>query len=100
MTVVQAAAGYPGQPRGGDVISGIDEAEATGAHVLQAGTALNDDEQLVTAGGRVLSVTASGADLSSARENAYRALAEVGFDGAQHRTDIARRAADDAKAAC
>jgi phosphoribosylamine--glycine ligase len=93
VTVVMAAAGYPGPPRGGDVISGVEDAEATGAWVLQAGTALNSEGDLVTAGGRVLSVTALGGDLAAARGNAYRALGLITWDGAQHRSDIAEKAA-------
>jgi len=93
VTVVLAAAGYPGTPRGGDAISGIDDAEATGAWVLQAGTSRDAEGRLVTSGGRVLSVTAVGENLAAARESAYRGLAEVGFAGARHRTDIAEKAA-------
>jgi phosphoribosylamine---glycine ligase len=93
VTVVMAADGYPGKPRGGDVISGIEDAEATGAHVLQAGTGLNTDGELVTAGGRVLSVTALGGSIGEARDAAYRGAAEIHFDGSQCRTDIAEKAA-------
>jgi phosphoribosylamine--glycine ligase len=88
VTVVLAAAGYPGTPRGGDVITGAD---APG--VLHAGTKRRDDGELVTAGGRVLSVTATGADLATAREGAYALAGQVSFDGAQFRTDIAAKAA-------
>ncbi|HEV7826382.1 MAG TPA: phosphoribosylamine--glycine ligase [Mycobacteriales bacterium] len=87
VTVVMASAGYPGTPRHGDVITGAD-----GPDVLHAGTARRTDGALVTAGGRVLSVTAVGPDLAAAREAAYRRLKDVSFDGAQYRTDIAAAA--------
>ncbi|NUT33010.1 MAG: phosphoribosylamine--glycine ligase [Hamadaea sp.] len=87
VTVVVAAAGYPGQVRGGDVITG---AEAPG--ILHAGTGVRDGE-LITAGGRVLSCTAVGADLTEARERAYNLVAQVKLDGSQFRTDIALAAA-------
>jgi phosphoribosylamine--glycine ligase len=61
--------------------------------VLHAGTARDDDGTLVTAGGRVLAVTATGPDLAAARDAAYRGVAGVSFAGAQHRTDIAAAAA-------
>jgi phosphoribosylamine--glycine ligase len=89
MTVVLAASGYPESPRKGDVISGIDEAEAVpGVVVDQAGTATRNGE-LVTAGGRVLGVTALGKDLGEARERAYAAAAKIEFAGRVLRTDIA-----------
>jgi phosphoribosylamine--glycine ligase len=93
VTVVLAAAGYPGTPRGGDVITG---AEAGAAGVLHAGTSRRDDGALVTAGGRVLSLTATGVDLMAAREAVYGLVERVTFDGAQHRTDIAAKAAEGA----
>ncbi len=93
VTVVLAAAGYPASPRTGDVIDGLDDAGAVeGVRVLHAGTALRDG-QVVTAGGRVLSVTGRGDDLAQARERAYRAAALIRFDGAQYRSDIAAKAA-------
>jgi phosphoribosylamine--glycine ligase len=88
VTVVLAAAGYPGTPRGGDVITGAD---ADG--VLHAGTKRRDDGELVTAGGRVLSVTATGSDVGAAREAAYALAEQITFDGAQYRRDIAAKAA-------
>jgi phosphoribosylamine--glycine ligase len=87
VTVVLAAAGYPGTPRTGDVITG---AEQPG--VLHAATTRRADGELVTSGGRVLSVTATGEDLASARAAAYVTAAEISFDGAQFRTDIAAMA--------
>ena len=88
VTVVVAAENYPGTPRTGDVIEG---AERPG--VIHAGTARHADGALVSAGGRVLSVTATGADLAAAREAAYALVDGITLDGAQHRTDIARKAA-------
>jgi phosphoribosylamine---glycine ligase len=93
VTVVVAADGYPERPRKGDPITGLDVAEAMdGVVVIHAGTA-HVDGQLVTAGGRVLAVTATGADLSQARERAYAGVAVIDIDGAQIRTDIAADAA-------
>jgi phosphoribosylamine---glycine ligase len=90
VTVVVAADGYPERPREGDPIGGIDVAEAMeGVEVLQAGTAYDGAGDLVTAGGRVLAVTATGADLIQARERAYAGVAVIDIDGAQIRTDIA-----------
>jgi phosphoribosylamine--glycine ligase len=85
--VVLAAAGYPDNPRPGDPISGIAAAEATGALVFQAGTARRDG-QLVTSGGRVLSVVGSGADLPQAAACAYAAVDLIEFAGMQVRRDI------------
>ncbi len=89
MTVVLAAAGYPESPRKGDAITGIEDAEAVpGVVVDQAGTALKDGG-LVTSGGRVLGVTALGADLGEARERAYAAADKIEFAGKVLRRDIA-----------
>ncbi|WP_163544046.1 phosphoribosylamine--glycine ligase [Occultella kanbiaonis] len=89
VTVVIAAHGYPGQVRSGDPITGIDAAEALDdVHVLHAGTAVADGG-LVTAGGRVLSVVGTGADLPAARAAAYAGVERIGIDGGQHRSDIA-----------
>ena len=88
--VVISAAGYPSTPTTGDVISGIEQAEADpDVHVLHAGTARNDDNELVTAGGRVLSVVALGEDVAAARAKASAAVSKIKFDGAYHRSDIA-----------
>lgn len=87
VTVVLAAAGYPGPPRIGDRLAGID-----GAGVLHAGTARDADGNVVSAGGRVLAVTATGADLAAARAAAYRGICAVTLDGGQYRTDIAAAA--------
>ena len=85
-----AAEGYPAAPVGGDVIEGLDEAGAVpGAWVLHAGTSLDADGRVVTAGGRVLSVVGTGADLAAAREAAYAAVERIRIRGAHHRSDIA-----------
>ncbi|WP_327235798.1 phosphoribosylamine--glycine ligase [Streptomyces sp. NBC_01317] len=97
VTVVVASHNYPDTPRTGDPIGGLDEIaaqDAPEAYVLHAGTRLDDSGTVVTAGGRVLSVTATGKDLTQARERAYEALGRIRLDGAQHRTDIARAAAE------
>jgi phosphoribosylamine--glycine ligase len=95
VTVVVASHNYPGTPRTGDPITGLDEVaaqDAPHAYVLHAGTK-RDGDAIVSAGGRVLSVTASGAHLAEARERAYAALGRIRLDGSQHRTDIAAKAA-------
>ncbi|MEV6793923.1 phosphoribosylamine--glycine ligase [Streptomyces sp. NPDC051320] len=95
VTVVIASHNYPETPRTGDPIEGLDEVaahDAPQAYVLHAGTR-RDGDAIVSAGGRVLSVTATGAGLVEARERAYTALARVRLDGSQHRTDIAAKAA-------
>ncbi|WP_190210931.1 phosphoribosylamine--glycine ligase [Kitasatospora indigofera] len=95
VTVVIASEGYPADPRTGDPIEGLAEAEAADgtAYVLHAGTRLDGTGQVLSAGGRVLSVTATGADLAEARGRAYDALASIRLKGGQHRTDIAAKAA-------
>ncbi|MGI5436343.1 phosphoribosylamine--glycine ligase [Streptomyces shenzhenensis] len=95
VTVVVASHNYPGSPRTGDPITGLDAVaaeDAPHAYVLHAGTR-RDGAAIVSAGGRVLSVTATGEDLVQARERAYTAVARIGLDGSQHRTDIAAKAA-------
>jgi phosphoribosylamine--glycine ligase len=87
--VVLASRGYPESSSSGDVITGVEAAEALeDVHVIQAGTALRDGS-LVTAGGRVLAVVGVGEDVAAARAAAYDGVACISFDGAQHRTDIA-----------
>ena len=88
VSVVMASAGYPASARKGDVITGSGTATREGVDVIQAGTALRDGA-LVTAGGRVLAVTAAGRDVADARAKAYEAVASISFAGAQWRTDIA-----------
>lgn len=90
ITVVLAASNYPGKPRAGDPITG-----AEGPEYLHAGTAIRDG-QLVSAGGRVLSVVGVADDLVGARENAYAAMERVHLAGGHFRTDIGRAAADGA----
>jgi phosphoribosylamine--glycine ligase len=96
--VVLASRGYPASSSSGDVITGVDAAEALDdVHVIQAGTA-RDGDDLVTAGGRVLAVVATGTDVAAARASAYAGVERIAFDGAQHRTDIAARVSEDADA--
>ena len=92
VTVVIAGGEYPDRNETGTPIDGIDAAEATGALVFQAGTALRGD-RLVTNGGRILNVTATGPTVGAARERAYAAAERVSFAGARYRSDIAQEAA-------
>ncbi|MFD9087755.1 phosphoribosylamine--glycine ligase [Streptomyces prasinus] len=96
VTVVVASHNYPGTPRTGDPVTGLDEVAAQDsphAYVLHAGTRREGDAT-VSAGGRVLSVPATGEDLAEARDRAYRAVARIRLDGSQYRTDIAAEAAE------
>ncbi len=89
VAVVLASKGYPESSSSGDVMTGLDAAEALdGVHVIHAGTALAGDD-LVTAGGRVLAVIGTGTDIATARDTAYQGVDCIAFPGAQHRTDIA-----------
>jgi phosphoribosylamine---glycine ligase len=88
VTVVIAAGGYPGKSDVGTPISGLDAASSKGAIVFHAGTALKHDE-VVTNGGRILNVTATGDNVAEARERAYAACAAISFPGARYRIDIA-----------
>jgi len=90
--VVIAADGYPGKVKTGDVVSGLDADFGVDAKVFQAGTKLDHDGNVVTAGGRVLCVCALGDDLPQARDRAYAAVEHIHFDGAFHRRDIGHRA--------
>ena len=90
LTVVMAAAGYPGTPKAGGSIDAIDAAEATGAVVFQAGTRM-DGEHLVASGGRVLAVTASAATVGEAQAAAYRAVDAIRFPDGFCRRDIGWR---------
>ena len=90
VSVVLASAGYPESSSSGDVIHGLDRLPA-GVEVTHAGTARRDGV-FVTVGGRVLSVTALGADAAAARDAAYAAAGMIEFDGRQMRRDIALRA--------
>jgi len=88
--VVMAAHGYPGAPRGGDRITGLPP-NTSDSMVFHAGTALQDGHA-VTAGGRVLCVTALGDSVKVAQQRAYQLVQEIHFDGAQYRHDIGHRA--------
>jgi len=88
--VVLAAANYPGAPRLGDPIAGL-PAPAPDLVAFHAGTKRGADGRLVTAGGRVLGVTAYGADLGAARARAYGAIKRIAFDGQHYRRDIGMR---------
>ena len=85
--IVLASGGYPGKYEGGKVITGMDAAEETGATVYHAGTKAVDGE-IVTAGGRVLGVTALGENLRAAVDSAYAAAKKIHFDGVHMRSDI------------
>lgn len=89
VTVVLAAENYPGRPRVGDVVAG---SEVDG--VLHAGTARRDDGEVVSSGGRVLSVVGTGADLAAARSQAYELMRSIRLPGSHFRSDIALLAAE------
>ena len=90
--VVMAAENYPGTPRKGDAIAGLESASAMpDVHVVHAGTAVAGEE-IVTAGGRVLAVVALGDTLAQARDAAYEGVHAITWEGAQYRTDIALKA--------
>jgi phosphoribosylamine--glycine ligase len=89
--VVIASRGYPESSESGQPITGIQEAESRGVRVFHAGTSLRDN-QLVTAGGRVLTVVAAGADFSDAIARAYGGVERIHFDGMQYRRDIGKKA--------
>jgi phosphoribosylamine--glycine ligase len=91
--VVMASKGYPGEYAKGALIHGLDRARAMkDVAVFHAGTAKSPNGQIVTNGGRVLGVTARGATIAGAIELAYRAVSQIGFDGAYYRKDIGGRA--------
>ena len=83
-------ANYPETPKKGDVISGLPK-EGDDTHVFHAGTA-EQDGKIVTAGGRVLCVTALGDNVKQAQKHAYDAITGIHFDGMQYRRDIGHRA--------
>jgi phosphoribosylamine--glycine ligase len=93
VTLVLASAGYPVTSSVGDVVSGLDEVDDA-IEVTHAGTARRDDGAIVTAGGRVLNVTALGATPRAARDAAYAAADNSDFAGRQLRADIALRAVE------
>jgi phosphoribosylamine--glycine ligase len=90
--VVMAAAGYPGKVKSGDAIDGLDAPATPDTKVFQAGTKLDAQGRVMTAGGRVLTVCALGKDIAEARDRAYAAAAGIHWDGAFYRRDIAHRA--------
>ncbi|MGH8154018.1 MAG: phosphoribosylamine--glycine ligase [Rhodanobacteraceae bacterium] len=90
--VVIAAHGYPGNPRRGDGVSGLDADFGPDVKVFHAGTKVDDNGRIVTSGGRVLCVCALGDDLGAARDRAYAAAKSIHFDGAFSRSDIGHRA--------
>jgi phosphoribosylamine--glycine ligase len=92
VTVVIASYNYPDTPRTGDPVTGLDAVPAP-AYVLHAGTRREADGRVVSAGGRVLSVTATGSDLHAARGSVYAGVAAISLDGSHHRGDIAEAAA-------
>jgi len=95
VSVVLASGGYPSDYDKGKAISGIEAAERVpGVTVYHAGTAITEDGPLVTAGGRVLNVTALASTLAEARERAYEAVGLISFEGMQYRTDIGLKALD------
>ena len=87
--MVLAAAGYPGTPREGDPITGLEAAAATGAEVYHAGTRTDGAGQIVTGGGRVLAVAHRGPTVAEARARAYAAADLISWEGMQMRRDIA-----------
>ncbi len=89
--VVLAAAGYPENPRKGDVIKGL-EFKTEDVHVFHAGSSRAEDGTVRTTGGRVLCVTALGDSVKAAQHRAYEAISHIHFDGMQYRTDIGHRA--------
>ena len=89
--IVISSGGYPGTFESGKVIHGLTDINPeNGVKVLHAGTRANDQGQIVTAGGRVLGVTASGPDLDATLDSAYKAVRQISFDGMHYRTDIGR----------
>ncbi|HHH13849.1 MAG TPA: phosphoribosylamine--glycine ligase, partial [Thiolapillus brandeum] len=89
--VVLAAGGYPGEYRTGDVIEGLPEEEPEGTKIFHAGTALKDGK-VVTAGGRVLCVTALGETVTEAQKRAYELADRIHWEGVYYRRDIGYRA--------
>jgi phosphoribosylamine--glycine ligase len=96
VTVVIASEGYPGSYPTGVPIDGAEVANALeGVTVFHAGTTRDDEGRLLTAGGRVLAVTGTGATIAEARDRAYHGVSTVRFDGMHYRTDIAAAAAEE-----
>ena len=93
VSVVIASGGYPGKYAKGKVISGLDKAAEQGAVVFHAGTAFDADKNIVSAGGRVLGVSARGKTIDEAIKNAYAGVKEIHFEGCFNRSDIGAKAA-------
>jgi len=93
LTVVMASKGYPGSYDKGTIITGVDEAEKSGAIVFHAGTS-EEDGELRAIGGRVLNVTARGKTVSDAQRNAYSAVSAIKWDNGFYRNDIGWRAVE------
>ena len=89
VAVVLAAAGYPGSPRTGGVITGVEAATQNGSAVIHAGTARDEQGNLISAGGRVLAVVGLGDDIETARGRAYDSISEIRLEGSFYRHDIA-----------
>ncbi|MEI8260177.1 MAG: phosphoribosylamine--glycine ligase [Actinomycetes bacterium] len=90
VTVVIAAHGYPTDVRTGDLVAGLEEAaHVAGVQIFHAGTTVTDTGDIVSSGGRVLSITAHGDSVAQARERAYTAVDLIGLEGSHHRRDIA-----------
>lgn len=89
-TVVAASGGYPGSYEKGKIITGIEQAQASGAIVFHAGSKL-DNSQLLTNGGRVLNITGVGADFKQALTQAYKSIESIKFEGIYYRRDIGHR---------
>ncbi|MHB9880994.1 phosphoribosylamine--glycine ligase [Pacificimonas sp. ICDLI1SI03] len=92
MTVVMAAEGYPGTPKKGGTIAGLDAAEADGAKIFHAGTTLGDDGALTASGGRVLNITAMAPTLRAAADTAYAAIDRIEWQDGFWRRDIGKAA--------
>jgi phosphoribosylamine--glycine ligase len=90
-TVVAASGGYPGEYERGLIITGISDAEATGSTVFHAGTKLNQQQEIVTDGGRVLNVTGIGENFEQAIAQAYAAIKYIQFEGIYYRRDIGHK---------
>lgn len=91
IAIVAAAPGYPGDYPTGQIITGLKDADGRGIAVFHAGTR-KDGDRMLTSGGRVLAVTATGSDLRAARDLAYASLKKIHFPGIHYRTDIGARA--------
>ena len=96
VTVVAASEGYPASYPTGVPIEGLDEVSLLpGVEVFHAGTAIDDEGRVVTAGGRVLAVTGTGTSIHEARDRAYGGIAQIRFDGMHYRADLAARPAEE-----